>query len=54
MMTFLIEMLMHLAQATDTCLLALAAYKGGALATFDRKLSTAAVAGGSSALHVID
>ena len=50
MKTFLIEMVMHSAQA----LLAMAAHKGGALATFDRKLSTAAVAGGSSALHVID
>ena len=53
MMTFLIEMLMHLAQATDTCLLALAAYKGGALATFDRKLSTATVTRGAEALHII-
>ena len=50
----LIEMVMHSAQVTDTYLLALAAHKGGALATFDRKLSTAAVTGGSSALHVID
>ncbi|MGP2493850.1 TA system VapC family ribonuclease toxin [Mesorhizobium sp. PUT5] len=40
-------------QVTDTYLLALAQSKGGVLATFDRKLSTAAVAGGRDALHHI-
>ena len=40
-------------QVTDTYLLALAKSKGGALATFDRKLSAAAVAGGEAALHCI-
>ncbi|MBN9242186.1 MAG: PIN domain-containing protein [Mesorhizobium sp.] len=42
------------AQVTDTYLLALAKAKGGSLATFDRKLSVAAVRNGKSALHVID
>ena len=42
------------AQVTDTYLLALAVHNGGALATFDRKLSTLAVTGGAAALHVID
>jgi toxin-antitoxin system PIN domain toxin len=41
------------AQVTDTYLLALAKARGGALATFDRKLSVAAVKGGKSALHLI-
>lgn len=41
------------AQVTDTCLLALAKAHGGRLATFDRRLSTAAVADGKSALHLI-
>lgn len=41
------------AQVTDTYLLALAARNGGKLATFDRRLSVAAVAGGADALHVI-
>ncbi|OWV94738.1 TA system VapC family ribonuclease toxin [Rhizobium sp. R693] len=40
-------------QVTDTYLLAMAKAHGGQLATFDRKLSTAAVAGGNSALHPI-
>ncbi len=40
-------------QVTDTYLLALAQSKGGVLATLDRKLSTAAVAGGRDALHHI-
>lgn len=40
-------------QVTDTYLLALAVGKGGRLATFDRRLSTAAVAGGKAALEVI-
>ena len=39
---------------TDTYLLALACSRSAPLATLDRKLSTAAVTGGSSALHVID
>lgn len=41
------------AQVTDTYLLALARAHGGQLATFDRKLSTAAVRDGKSALHLI-
>jgi uncharacterized protein len=39
---------------TDTYLLALAAEKQGRLATFDRKLATAAVRGGDAALLVIE
>ncbi len=50
----LIEMVVHSAQVTDTYLLALAVHNRGALATFDRKLSTAAVTGGGEGLHVID
>ena len=42
------------ADVTDTYLLTLAALRGGELATFDRKLSIAAVKGGAEALHVID
>ncbi len=38
---------------TDTYLLALAASRGGKLATFDRRLSTSAVSGGQEALHLI-
>lgn len=41
------------AQVTDTYLLALAATNGGQLATFDRRLSPAAVKRGKSALHLI-
>ena len=41
------------AQVTDTCLLALARRRGGQLATFDRRLSTAAVAKGKSALCLL-
>ena len=41
------------AQVTDTYLLALAKAHGGALATFDRKLSAAAVKDGKSAIHLI-
>ncbi|MDX8481236.1 PIN domain-containing protein [Mesorhizobium sp. VK24D] len=41
------------AQVTDTYLLALAKARGGQLASFDRKLSAAAVKGGKSALHLI-
>ena len=40
-------------QVTDSYLLALAVSRGGRLATFDRRLSTAAVQGGKGALHVI-
>lgn len=40
-------------QVTDTYLLALAKARGGQLATFDRKLSAAAVTRGNSALHLI-
>lgn len=42
------------AQVTDTYLLALAAANVGQLATLDRRLSTTAVRGGRSALHLID
>lgn len=38
---------------TDTYLLALAVRHSGSLATFDRRLRTAAVRGGADALHVI-
>lgn len=41
------------AQVTDTYLLALAKAHGGQLASFDRKLSVAAVQGGKSVLHLI-
>lgn len=41
------------AQVTDTYLLALARSRDGLLASFDRRLSTAAVKGGKSALHLI-
>ncbi|KXF78446.1 DNA-binding protein [Paramesorhizobium deserti] len=41
------------AQVTDTYLLALASAHGGQLATFDRKLSPAAVKHGKAALHLI-
>lgn len=40
-------------QVTDTYLLALALAHGGALATLDRRLSTKAVRGGRSALHLV-
>ena len=42
------------AQVTDTYLLALAKAHSGKLATFDRRLSAAAVKGGKSALHLIE
>jgi toxin-antitoxin system PIN domain toxin len=45
--------ILTVAQVTDTYLLALAKARGGKLATFDRKLSVAAVKGGKSALHLI-
>lgn len=41
-------------QVTDTYLLALARAHGGRLATFDRRVVTAAVNGGAKALHCID
>jgi uncharacterized protein len=41
------------AQVTDSYLLALASARDGKLATFDRKLSTAAVKGGKLVLHLI-
>lgn len=41
------------AQVTDTYLLLLAKLHGGQLATFDRKLSTAAVREGKTTLHLI-
>ena len=41
------------AQVTDSYLLGLAKARGGKLATFDRKLSTAAVKGGKPILHLI-
>jgi toxin-antitoxin system PIN domain toxin len=41
------------AQVTDTYLLALAAARGGKLATLDRRLSPAAVRGGNAALEMI-
>jgi toxin-antitoxin system PIN domain toxin len=41
------------AQVTDTYLLALAAINRGQLATFDRRMSPAAVRRGRSALHLI-
>lgn len=41
-------------QVTDTYLLALAKSKGGFLATLDRRLSTAAIHDGASALHIIE
>jgi toxin-antitoxin system PIN domain toxin len=46
--------LLAVSQVTDTYLLALARKRGGQLATFDRRLVTAAVRGGSKCLHVID
>jgi toxin-antitoxin system PIN domain toxin len=47
------ERILTPAQVTDTYLLALAKAHGGQLATFDRKLSAAAVKGGKSALFQI-
>jgi predicted nucleic acid-binding protein len=40
-------------QVTDTYLLALAASRGGKLATLDRRLLAVAVLGGAAALHLI-
>ncbi len=45
--------LLNSAQVTDTYLLALAMAHGGQLATFDRQLVANAVAGSTSALHLI-
>ena len=47
------DLLLESSQVTDTYLLALAAAYGGQLATFDRRLVTDAVVGGSKALHLI-
>lgn len=47
------ERILTSAQVTDTYLLALALSRRGRLATFDRKLSTAAVKRGKGALHLI-
>ena len=47
------ERLLSHTQVTDTGLLALAVSHGGQLASFDRRLVTAAVKGGSDALHLI-
>jgi toxin-antitoxin system PIN domain toxin len=40
-------------QITDVFLLGLAAYKGGKLATFDQRISTTAIHGGSESLELI-
>ena len=45
--------LLHHSQMTDTYLLALAAARGGQLATMDRRLVTDAVRTGAAALHLI-
>ena len=47
------ERLLESSQVTDCYLLALAAARGGRLATFDRQLVTNAVPNGSQALHLI-
>ncbi len=47
------EKIMTSAQVTDAYLLALAKAHDGQLASFDRKLSTAAVKNGKAALHLI-
>jgi len=47
------DLLLESSQVTDTYLLALAAAYRGQLATFDRRLVTDAVVGGSKALHLI-
>jgi toxin-antitoxin system PIN domain toxin len=48
-----LKSILRAADVTDTYLLALAAHRGGRLATFDRRLSTVAVAGGAEALQLI-
>lgn len=45
--------LVHSRHITDVYLLALAVKNGGRFATFDRRISTAAVRGGAVALHII-
>lgn len=45
--------LLDSAQITDSYLLALACARGGKLATFDRRIVSSAVTGGSRALHLI-
>ncbi|NOT97571.1 MAG: PIN domain-containing protein [Sideroxydans sp.] len=45
--------LLNSAQVTDSYLLALACVHGGKLATFDRRLITDAVHGGSKGIHLI-
>ena len=49
-----VDQIMTPGQVTDAYLLALAVANKGQLATFDRRLSTRAVRGGRTALHVID
>lgn len=46
--------ILNAAQITDTYLLALAAARGGKLATFDRRLVVTAVRGGSEAFQLIE
>lgn len=46
--------LLEASQLTDTYLLALAAARGGRLASFDHRLSCAAVVGGRETLWLID
>jgi predicted nucleic acid-binding protein len=46
--------LLEASQLTDTYLLALAATRGGRLASLDRRLSCAGVAGGREALWLIE
>lgn len=48
-----LSQLLHSRHVTDTYLLALAASKGGKLATFDARLTTNSVPGGAAALHLI-
>jgi predicted nucleic acid-binding protein len=48
------ERLLSSAQVTDSYLLALAAARGGKLATFDRQLVTDAVVNGAQSLHLIE
>lgn len=47
------DQIMTSGQVTDSYLLALAAERGGRLASFDRRLSHKAVKGGRAALHLI-
>lgn len=50
---FNLSRLLTSGQVTDSYLLALACAHGGQLASFDRRLVTAAVRGGSESLHLI-